>query len=195
MPAGRAPGGSRVERFLSHLDALSDGREPEFWPVESTLPGVPGVTVITYPGVPEPDLLTSVTYGVSLVDHEEWHHGAVELCLCVRSGDRRWGQVAASVAEQLRGRCPFVDGDTLDVGEPIAAESPMDAFVVHAPLVLDPPDGYVDVGDGHPVRIRGLYPVHRSERTFIIEHGVAAFWRLGRDGRWDPYDVTRRPAV
>jgi hypothetical protein len=45
---------TRVERFLAHLDMLARGREPEFWPVNSTRSGVPGVTAITTPVCPNP---------------------------------------------------------------------------------------------------------------------------------------------
>jgi hypothetical protein len=145
--------------------------------------------------VPEPDVLTSVTYGVSLVDHAQRRHGGVELRLCVRSLDRRWGQVAAAVAEKLRGRCPFVDGDTVDVGEPITADSRRDAFVALSPLVLDPHDADVEVGDEHPVHIHGLYPLYREERACIVEHGLAAFRQRSLAARWDPYDVTRERVI
>ena len=47
----------------------------------------------------------------------------------------------------------------------------------------------IDVGDELPVSIQGVYPIHQSERAFIHEHGLEAFWN--RD--WDPYDVTRAP--
>lgn len=109
----------------------------------------------------------------------------------MRSTDRRWAQAAAFIAEQLRGECPFQYGDTLNFGEPIAPESAMDTFLAFAPAVLDREDARVEVGKDHPVNIVGLYPHHHSEREFVRRHGPAAFWNL----EWDPYDVTRRPAV
>ena len=49
----------------------------------------------------------------------------------------------------------------------------------------------IDVGDELPVNIQGVYPIHRSELAYMREHGLEAFW----DRDWDPYDVTRPPAV
>lgn len=185
-------GGSRVERYLAHLDRVSGGLEPRFTPVASTRPGLRGVTVIAYEGVPEPGMLTAITYGVSLAEHPEWRLGKPELALSVRSPDPAWGYVLGHVAETLRGECPFAYGDTINFGEPVDPGSGLDAFVVFAPAVLAR-DDYVgiDVGDELPVSIQGVYPIHQSERSFIHEHGLEAFW--SRD--WDPYDVARRPAV
>jgi hypothetical protein len=111
-------GTSRVERYLAHLDALSDDVEPEFWPVESTKPGLKGVTAIGYRGLPEPGMLLGLTYGLSLVDHELWQHGKPELCICVQSEDPLWVLAVATLAEQLRGDCPFQYGDTLSSANP-----------------------------------------------------------------------------
>ena len=94
-----ASDGTRIERFLAHLDALTEDIEPEFWPMESTKPGMKGLTAITYPNLPEPGFLTAVTYGLSLADHELWRHGKPELCISVRSADRKWAQAAAFIAE------------------------------------------------------------------------------------------------
>ena len=44
---------SRVEKFLAHLDRLSGGVEPLFFPVKSTKPGLPGVTTVAYRNLPD----------------------------------------------------------------------------------------------------------------------------------------------
>ena len=187
---------SRVEKFLGHLDRLSGGVEPLFFPVESTKPGLRGVTTIAYRNLPD-DLLTALTYGLSLAEHEQWRHGSPELCMSVRSEDLIWAHALGFLAETYRGDCPFAYGNTINFGEKIAAESEMTAFVVFAPAVLDREDYVgIDVGvpghEGHDVvNIQGVYPIHEVERQFIIEAGLEAFWKLG----WDPYDVRRSPAV
>lgn len=181
----------RIERYLAHLDALSGEVEPRFWPVTSTHPDLPGVTAIGYRDLPEPGMWTGLTYGLSLADHPLWRHGRPELCISVQSDDPVWLLAAAYLAEQLRGTCPFEYGDTLDFGEPVAQGSAMDGFVVFAPAVLDRDSATVDLGDDHPVHVQGLYPVHRSERAFIRENGLEAFWALDRD----LYDVTRGPVA
>lgn len=184
-------GPTRVERFLAHLDALSGGVEPEFWPVEPTKPGLKGVTVISYRGLPEAGMFLGFTYGLSLADHDLWQHGKPELCICVQSDDPLWVLAVATLAEHLRGTCPFQYGDTLNFGEPIASGSAMDGFVAFAPAVVERDDARIEVGDHHPVNLVGLYPTYLSERHFIRQHGLKAFWQL----EWDPYDVTRPPAV
>ena len=57
---------SRVERYLRHLDVLSGGVEPQFWPVEATWPGHHGVTAIGYLDMPEDGFVLGLTYGLSL---------------------------------------------------------------------------------------------------------------------------------
>jgi hypothetical protein len=185
-------GDSRAERYLAHLDRVSGGLEPRFTRVASTRPGLHGVTVMSYEGVPQPGMLTAITYGVSLAEHPEWTHGKPELLLSVSSLDPAWGYVLGHVAETLRGACPFSYGDTINFGEPVTPGSGLNAFVVFAPAVLGREDyTEIDVGDELPLSIQGVYPIHQSERAFIHEHGLEAFWNQD----WDPYDVTRRPAV
>jgi len=183
--------GTRVERFLAHLDGLSGGREPQFWPVESNHPGHHRLTAIGYHDLPEQGLLTGITYGLSLARQEAWIHGRPELSICVRSADPTWVLAIAYLADSLLHDCPFTYGSTINFGEPISDDSQLDGFVVFAPLVVGPEDSRVDVGDDLPINIVGMYPTYASERRFISEHGLEAFWTLG----WDPYDTSRDAVV
>jgi hypothetical protein len=170
---GGTLGGTRVERFLAHLDGLTPGMEPRFLPVNPTSPRLNGVVAITYSDLPESGFLTTVTYGLSLADHPSWRLGKPELCISVRSQDDRWARAAAYLAEQLRGRCPFTFAETIDFGEPVSPESPMSSFVVFAPAVLDRARYLrIDVGDPLPININGLYPIHDDERLWIREYGL-----------------------
>lgn len=182
---------TRVEKFLAHLDRLSGGVEPKFWPVESTSPGHEGVTAIGYKNMPEEGLFLGVTYGLSLARQEAWRLGRPELSVSVRSDDPAWVLAIAYLAEQLRHECPFRYGDTINFGEPIAAGSALDGFVVSAPVAFGPDDVRVDVGDDAPIQIAGMYPTYAVEREFIAERGLEVFWAL----EWDHYDVERPPAV
>lgn len=181
----------RVAKYLAHLDGLSGGVEPKFWPIESTWPGHPGVTAIGYQDMPEDGLFLGLTYGLSLAHQDEWQHGKPELSICVKSDDPTWVLAIAHLAEQLRHDCPFGYGDTINFGEPVVSGSQLDGFVVFAPIALDAADACVDVGDDHPIPIAGMYPTYASERQFIAQHGLEAFWKLD----WDPYDVTRLPVA
>lgn len=182
---------TRVERFLAHLDRLSGGVEPQFWPIESTAPGHEGLTAIGYRDIVEDGLLIGVTYGLSLGRQESWQRGRPELSISVRSDDPAWVLAIAYLAEQLRHDCPFHHGDTINFGEPVATGSSLDGFVVSSPLAFDPDDARVDVGDDLPIVVMGMVPTYATEREFIAEQGPEAFWQLD----WDPYDVARPPAV
>jgi len=185
------PDPTRVERYLAHLDALSGGVEPNFWPVESTVPGEHRITAIGYHDLPEKGLLLGITYGLSLSRQQVWRFGRPELSICVRSQDPAWALAIACVAERLRHDCPFSYGNTINFGEPISSESAMDGFVVFASIALDPVDARVDVGDDLPINIAGMYPTYASERRLIAEEGLDAFWMKD----WDPYDVARPPVA
>jgi hypothetical protein len=182
---------SRVERFLAHLDQISGGIEPLFYPVDSTHQGLKGITEILYKDLPEPGFLTGVTYGLSLAEHPDWRLGKPELIISVRSSDERWAHAVGLVAEQLRGVCPFTYGSTINFHAQISPESGMTAFVIFAPAVLDR-DSFlnIDVGDTK-INIAGCYPIHETEMKFIDEQGLEAFWK--RD--WDLYDVRRAPVA
>ena len=185
-------GDTRAERFLAHLDRVSGGMEPRLTRIASTSPELGGVTVISYDGVPEPGMLTAFTYGLSLAQHPDWRLGKPELAISVRSLDFAWVHAVGGLAETLRGECAFAYGDTIDAREPVAPDSALDAFVVFAPAVLGSGDYLgIDVGDGLPVNIQGVYPIHRSELAYMREHGLEAFWNTD----WDPYDVRRPPTV
>lgn len=182
---------SRIELFLAHLDHLTGGLEPSFLPLPSTHPELKGVTVITYQDLPEPGMLTAITYGLSLASHPHWQHGRPELCISVHSTDNLWGLAVGHLAETLRGDCPFAYGDIINFGEPMSPESAMTSFVVFAPAVLDRDDFLgIHLGDDDHVNIAGMYPLHATEATYIKTHGLKSFWDLD----WDPYDVRRAPA-
>ncbi|WP_284978676.1 suppressor of fused domain protein [Arthrobacter sp. fls2-241-R2A-200] len=182
---------TRLEQFLSHLDGLSGGIEPRFFPVEKSPPGLPGVIAIVYDGLPERGMMTGFTYGISLANHPLWRFGRPELCISVRSDDVRWPLALADIGEGQRGN-PFHYGDTINFGERIAPDSDMTAFVVFAPSVLDREDYTgINIGETLPINLCGLYPIHEAERRYIQDHGFDAFWELD----WDPYDVRRSSAV
>lgn len=184
-------GASRIERYLAHLDRLTPGREPRFLAMESSNPALKDVVAITYEDLPEPGFLTAASYGLSLAEHPEWRLGRAELCISVRSRDERWARAMALVADQLRGVSPFAYGETINFRERISPESSMSSFVIFAPAILDRADYLnIDIGDTMPIHLQGVYPIHETERVWIKQHGLAAFWQLD----WDPYDVAR-PSV
>lgn len=179
-----------VERYLAHLDEISGGLEAQFHRPEPTESDLPSVTSVIYRDVPEPGHITGMTYGLSLVEHPDWELSKPELCISVASTDIAWPLAAGYMAETLRGECPFNYGNVIEFGE-ISPESEMTAFVVFAPLIMEPED-YADIDVGATkISIAGVYPIHASEGAYIEENGIEEFWQL----EWDPYDVSRPPAV
>ena len=107
---------SRAERYVAHLDTLTGTTEPRLQPIPSTHAGLDDVIAFVYADEPEPRYLTGATYGLSLADHPDWHGVKPELWISVRSDDPMWALAIGYLAEQLRGTCPFVYGDTIDFG-------------------------------------------------------------------------------
>ncbi len=179
---------TRVERYLAHLDSLSGGVEPEFWPVESTFPGHNGITAIGYRDLPDHGLFLGMTYGLSLSHQEAWRAGRPELSICVKSQDPAWALAIAYLAERLRHvsiqlrqhhqlrRCHFVR----------VGDGRLRCLRAHRSR---PRRCSLDVGDELPIHIVGMYPTYASERQLIVKHGLEAFWQK----QWDPYDATRPP--
>ncbi len=136
-------------------------------------------------------MITGFTYGISLANNPLWRFGKPELCISVRSDDVRWPLALGRIGEGQRGN-PFQIGDTINIGERIASDSDMTAFVIFAPAVLDREDYTgINIGETLPINLSGLYPIHEAERRYIQDHGIGAFWDLD----WDPYDVSRPSVV
>jgi hypothetical protein len=180
-----------VENYLNHLDNIFEV-EPLFFKNDSKQPGVAGVTSIVYKDLPEEGLITSFTYGLSLVKHEDWKLGRGELCLSVESKELAWGQVTGFLANSLRGKSPFSYGHTINFGEPIANDSEMSAFLIFAPAVIQK-EHYLDIniGTDYKVNIAGLYPIYEEEIAVYNKIGLEKFWK---HPDFDPFNV-RRPRI
>ncbi|WP_295127760.1 suppressor of fused domain protein [uncultured Chitinophaga sp.] len=179
---------SASELYLRHLEQIFQ-REPEFYTMESPVEGLPGVTALVYKDIPEPGYITGFTYGLSLVEHPDWQLGRPELCISVKSENMAWATVAAYMANHLRGDCPFLYAQTINFGDQIAADSPMDAFFVFAPSLLEREDYVnIDIGLGYKINIAGLYPMYAAEIPVLEAMGLEKFWH---HPHFDLYDVNR----
>ena len=88
-----------------------------------------------------------------------------ELAICVDSTDPRWAWALADIGDRVRTTSVFLPGDTIEIGEPISDESPMDSFVLWHQLLTD--DDAILPLDGHEVVLVQALPVHRSELDHI----------------------------
>ena len=179
---------SPVELYLAYLEEIF-GQKPEFYGNASKVEGLPGVASMVFQHTPMEGLLTGCSYGLSLIDHPEWKVGRPELCLTVRSHDLSWAQVVGYLANELRGECPFVYGNTIDFGEQISKESEMNAFLIFPPAGI-PANKFlnVDIGTNYRLNINGLFPIYQSEIAVYNEIGPEAFYQ---HPNFDIYNVQR----
>jgi hypothetical protein len=179
---------SAAEIYLDHLDRIFQ-QEPAFYKEDSLIDGVDGVTSIVYTDVPEKGFITALTYGLSLIKHDDWKSGRPELCISVKSSDMNWGKVVGYIANKLRGDFPFTYGQTINFAEPISRDSEMDAFFVFAPSTLEKEDYLnIDIGADYKIHIAGLYPMYSDELEIYEEIGLEQFWH---HPGFDNYSVTR----
>lgn len=180
---------SPAERYLEHLNRIFK-TEPEFLRNDSLIDGIPGVTTIIYRNALEEGLITGCTYGLSLVAHPAWKFGRAELCITVESEEEAWPDVAGYVANQLRGKCPFSYGETINFGELISEDSDMDNFFVFAPAALEKTEYLnIDIGLDYTITISGLYPIYSDELDVFSKIGLEKFWH---HPDFDVYSVHRK---
>lgn len=172
--------------FMDHLDSIFE-IEPELYNGSNEKPGV---TIMVYKNIPEEGMMTGVTYGLSLADHQDWIKGRPELIITVNSTDPSWAQAAGYIANKLKGDCPFSYSNTIDFKVPISEESEMDAFLVFAPSILGR-DAFlnINVGEKLPVHLSGLYPIYSSEMRLVDDWGLEKFWH---HPDFDMYNVNRK---
>ena len=152
--------------LLNHLDRLA-GAEPRFVPV-SDRGSQPALYAAIYRDFPEVGALTGFTIGLS---HFHPPGGnAKELMICMRGSEDRWALAVAYLALQLRDRCSFECGETIDFRAPIAASSAMSAFLVVHPRHLLPVDTVVDLGI-RKVELVELIPLYEEERVWLNAGG------------------------
>jgi hypothetical protein len=88
----------------------------------------------------------------------------------MRDTDDRWALACAYLAFQLRERCPFVCGDTINFRAQIAESSAMSAFLIIHPRNVAPRDTTVDLGI-RQVELVELVPLYEEERAWLNADG------------------------
>lgn len=155
-----------ADRLLDHYDRVT-GREPRFNRVSDE--GVsPAMHVAIYRDFPEAGAVTGFTVGLSLFHPPGGDHK--ELTISMRDADDVWALACGYMAFQLRERCPFACGDTINFREQIAPSSAMSAFVVVHPQWLPSRDAVVDLG-ARRVEVVQLVPLYELEREWLAAGG------------------------
>ena len=184
-----------LEQFLRWLDEQAGATGVYEYVSEPTGEEQP-VLSIRYMDCPEPGTMLGFTYGVSLVANPLWGGLRPELAICVDSTDPRWAWALADIGDRVRATSVFLPGDTIELGERISDESPMDSFVLWHQLLTD--DDAILAVEGHEVVLVQALPVHRSELDHIRREtdravGVRAFLRGLAERDIPVTDVRRDP--
>ncbi len=171
------------EIFLSYLNNVF-GEEDTILQHEAA-DGGPKVSVFVYKDLPEPGMITGVTYGLSLRPHPDWKLGRPELIVSMKSLDTAWPYAAAYFAAEFRGEKRFSYGDVLTMDDPIADDTEMNGFIVFAQGILDAQPPHLRMND-FDLNFSQLYPIHTSELPIYSELGLEAFWKHPDYGIDDP---------
>jgi hypothetical protein len=155
-----------ADKLLNHFDRLA-GSEPRFVPV-SDESARPAMHVAIYRDFPERGALTGFTIGLSHFHPPGGGHK--ELFICMRDTDDRWALACGFLAFQLRERCPFVCGDTINFRAQIAESSTMSAFLIIHPRHVSSPETVVVLGI-RQVELVELVPLYEEERAWLSAGG------------------------
>ncbi len=185
-----------VEAYLHWLDEQAGTTGVYEYVSEPTGDEQP-VLSIRYMDCPQPGTLLGFTFGISAVANPLWGGLRPELAICVDSTDPRWAWALADIGDRVRRTSVFLPGDTIEVGEPIAEESPMESFVLWHQLISDE-EAIFTRQDREVVLVQAI-PLHRRELDDLRREpdravGVRNFLRGLADAGLAVTDV-RRPAL
>ena len=156
-----------ADKLLDHLDRIA-GSQPRFYTV-SPDGASPVMDVAVYDGFPEAGAITGFTLGLSHFHPPEGGHK--ELTISMRGTDHAWALACGFMAYQLRERCPFVCGDTINFREEISESSRMNGFLITHPRHIPAADARVDLGI-REVEIVELVPLYEEERLWLLGGGT-----------------------
>jgi hypothetical protein len=175
------------EIFLSYLNETF-GEEDTILQHEPA-DGGPKVSVFVYKNLPEPGMITGVTYGLSWHSHPDWKLSRPELIVSMESLDTAWPFSAAYFAGEFRGSKRFSYGDVFTMDDPIADDTEMNGFFLFAQIILDanPPHLKLNRFD---ISFSQLYPIYSSELPLYRGLGLEAFWK---HPDFEIYNPNRKP--
>ena len=179
---------TNAEMFLDYL-TKTFGQEDQILS-ESAEDGGPRISIFIYRACPEDGMITGVTYGLSHRDHPDWKVSRPELVISMESDSLSWPSAALGLVAYFASKKRFCYGDVFTVDGPLAEDTAMDATLIFAQSILDPPDAQVQLRD-YKVTLSQFYPLYRSEIPLYDELGLEKFWHHPGFGIYDP----RRPRI
>lgn len=175
---------SNAEIYLNYMEHMF-GKADVIRRMEA--PDGPAVHVFYYHNLPEKDMLTAITYGLSEGDHPDWKSGKCELMVSLATSDESWGMAVAFFAAQFRGQKAFTYGSLFTLDEPVAQDSTMNGFLVFAPPFLEKHQSML-VMPNYNIYLKGLYPTYPEEVAVYNKIGLERFWH---HPNFDMYNVNR----
>ena len=147
----------------------------------------PEIAVFFFHNLPD-NLLTSITFGLSNAQRDEWKFGKPELIVTLDTKDKAWGLSAGYFASSFFNEKTFQYGNLFTLDSPISQESDMSGYFIFAPSFLDQKQSTIELSD-RKIHLVSMYPIYQEEIELIKSKGLKYFWHM--DG-YDMYDVNRR---
>lgn len=180
---------SGVERFRDHLEK-EIGQRCEVYRHPSTSQKLPAVFVLMFKNFPNDEYMTAYSYGLSASKNVSEGVTGIELVIQIKSKLDNWGHVLGFLISHLRGDCPFDLGQIIRFGQPIAADSNMEHFLVHDVDENLGTSTKFTLSKNYAVSLVQLSPIYGNELAAVNKIGWPTFY-----SRLKPVksDVNRKP--
>ncbi len=163
---------SPLEHFRDSLES-SYGEKGQVFREKSVKKKMPFVYTLTFPQTASHGMRT-YSYGVSFAPHPD-QHNRIELFLEMDATDMAWAHIVGYLANNLRGDCPFLQGEIIRIGQQISSDSGLNAFVV-VPAIEESAETQVRDGKkASPIHIMQLIPIFEQEVLTIQKMGLERF--------------------
>ncbi|MCL7987215.1 suppressor of fused domain protein [Sphingobacterium sp. lm-10] len=180
---------SGVERFRDLLEKeIGDACEVYRHPSSSRK--LPTVFVLIFKNFPSPGYLTAYSYGLSAANGISKQMHGRELVLQIKSEVKNWGHVLGFLINHLRGDCPFDPGQIIRFGQPIAADSQMEHFIVHDVDKELGTSTTFNLSNRYSLELVQLSPIYGDELMVIDKMGWSNFFHRLHPTK---HEVNRKP--
>jgi len=155
---------------------------------KSSNPQLPDVAALIWRDHPEIGTLTAVSYGLSLMEKDEWVKGKPELMIRLDTDSLNWPLAMAYFIDAFREEKSFRYLTILTMDEKISDESGMQGFFTFGPPVIEGESSTFVRENELPINLIGFYPIYLGERELLPQVGLDAFWN---HPDYDMFSVTR----
>lgn len=182
---------SGVERFRDLLEK-EIGHTCEVYRHPSTNKKLPTVFVLIFKNYPNKEYMTAYSYGLSAARKPAHETMGRELVIQLNSHLENWGNVLGFLISHLRDDCPFDPGQVIRFGQPIAADSDMEHFMVHHVDDNLGTSSTFNLSKRFSLQLVQLSPIYGNEMAIIDKKGWSDFYSHLQAIK---NDVKRKPIV